>query len=123
MKKLPLLITLGVMILTVLSGCNKSVFNGNRSSNDTQFVEDYSVLNQTEKHEMDLEQGTVIDVSIVNESGHLDVFVTDSNGKEIYKANDATSGDFSIEIPETGKYTFSVTGVDAKGSFSFLVAE
>lgn len=123
MKKFPLLIILGVMILTAFSGCNKPVFNGNRTNNDTQFVEDYTVLNQTEMHEMSLEKGAVINVSIVNKSGHLHVLVTDPSGKEIYQADDASSGDFSLEIPESGTYSFSVTGVDAKGSFSFIVAE
>lgn len=70
-----------------------------------------------------LEKGTSIDVKIEDKSGRVDIRVTDSKDKEIYRGDDASSGSFSLEIPETGTYKFTVTGKKAKGSVSFMAAE
>jgi hypothetical protein len=120
MKKFSLLIVLFISILAITAGCNNQTFDGNRTSNDKQFILDYSVLNKTMTHEMELEKGTVIDVNIKDESGRVDILVTNSGDKEIYRGNDASSCNFSIEVPETGKYKFSVTGSKAKGGVSFI---
>ncbi len=45
------------------------------------------------------------------------------DGEEIYRGDDASSGSFSLEIPKTGTYKFSVTGTNAKGSVSFKIAK
>lgn len=121
MKKFSLIIILSMIILVIVTGCSKQVFNGNRTSNDTQFIMDYSILNRTEKHEMKLEAGVFVDVIIENKSGRVDILVADANGKEIYKGDNASSGKFSFKIPKTDTYKFSVTGSKAKGSVSFKV--
>jgi hypothetical protein len=123
MKKLSLLILISVLTLLIASGCSKQVFNGNRTSNDSQFVMDYTVLSRTETHNMKLEKDTVVNVVIENKSGRLDIVVADAGGREIYKSNNAISGNFSIQIPRSDTYKFSVTGNKAKGSVSFKVAK
>lgn len=115
------LIILSMIILSIVTGCSKQVFSGNRTSNDTQFIMDYSILNRAETHEMKLEEGVFVDVIIENKSGSVDILVADANGKEIYKGDNASSGKFSLNIPKTGTYKFSVTGSKAKGSVSFKV--
>lgn len=72
---------------------------------------------------MVLEEGTTVDVEIHNTSGRVDILVTDSAGESIYKGDDATSGEFSIRIPKTDTYEFSVTGSKARGHVSFIVSE
>ena len=123
MKKFSQLIILGISILMLSTACTKQVFNGSRSSNDTQFILDYSVMNCTKTQEMKLEEGTTVNVIIESNSGRVDILVEDAHREKIYKGDDADSGEFSLKIPKTDTYTFSVTGSNAKGSVSFKVAD
>jgi uncharacterized protein YycO len=124
MKKAPLLVAIVVFILMIASRCGVTpVFNGNRTGNDKEFIMDYTVLNKTDSQEMKLNKDTIVNVEIENKSGRLDIVVTDENGENIYKGDNASSGKFSITIPKDGKYKFSVTGDKAKGSISFKVAQ
>lgn len=122
MKKFSLLTLLALWMLVIVTGCAQPEFNGNRTGNNSQFVMDYTVLSRTETHEMDLQEGDVVNVEIENTSGRLDVQITGPDGQVIYQGDDADSGAFSITIPKTGTYTFSVTGDGARGSVSFIVA-
>ena len=123
MKKLSLSMILCLFILVLTTACTKQVFDGSRSSNDKQFILDYSVMNCTKTQDMKLEEGTTVNVIIENNSGRVDIFVEDAHGEKIYKGDDADSGEFSLKIPKTDTYTFSVTGSNAKGSVSFKVAD
>lgn len=123
MFKKNVLVVLSIMLLFTVTGCGKQVFNGNRISNDTEFIMDYSILNRTESHQMRLNEGTNIDTIIENKSGRLDILIKSENGKQIYVGNNAASGNFTIKIPETDTYIFSITGNNAKGSVSFKVAD
>lgn len=122
MKKFSLLLVLIILILTA-TGCRKQVFDGSRTSNEKQFILDYAILSKSMTHEMELEQGAVIDVVIVNKSGQVDILVTDESGKELYRGDNASSSEFSIEIPEKGTYKFMVIGKKAKGGVSFILEE
>ncbi len=114
---------LSILILVVITGCDQQVFDGNRTSNDVQFIMNYSIMNCTKIHEMNLEEGTIINVIVESKSGRLDILVTGSNGEKIYKADDAASGKFSLNISKTDTYKFIVTGKNAKGSISFKAAQ
>lgn len=124
MKNVLLKIIVGILIFAFMTACSKqSSFDGSRTGNNEQFIMEYNVLNDTQTHEMELEQGVIIDVTIENIKGRLDVIVANVNGGEIYRGNDASSGHFLIEIPKTGTYLFTVTGSKAKGGVSFKIAE
>jgi hypothetical protein len=69
MKNITLLL-LSILLIFIVTGCDKPIFNGNRISNDKEFSMDYSILNKTETHEMILDEGTIVDVNIVNKSGY-----------------------------------------------------
>lgn len=71
---------------------------------------------------MNLKEGANINVIIENKSGRVDILVSNADGKVIYKGDDAASGKFSLKIPKTGIYKFSVNGSKVKGSVSFKVA-
>lgn len=64
-------------------------------------------------------EGATIDVVIENKSGNLDILVSGTNEEKIYKVDKATTGKFSLIIPKTDIYKFSVTGSNASGSVSF----
>ena len=121
MKKFYLLAIICVLLLA--AGCQVQDFAGSRTATETQFLLEYSILNRTEAHEMELQKGTMLRVEIEAISGRTDIILSDENGEEIYRGNDASSGNFSIEIPETNTYRFSVTGSKAKGGVSFTVED
>lgn len=123
MKKFSLVMILSAFILLITTSCEKQVFDGSSTGNDIQFVMNYSTLNCTKTHDMKLEKEAIINVIIENKSGKLDILISDSNGEKIYKSDNATSGNFSIEIPKTDTYKISVTGKKAKGGVSFKVTK
>lgn len=122
MRKCSLLMILIVLTLLIATGCRKQVFIGSSTGNSAKFKLDYSILNSTKTHEIKLKKEATINVIIENKSGELDILVSDSNGEKIYKGDNVTSGKFSIEIPKTDTYKFSVAGSNAKGSVSFTLA-
>jgi hypothetical protein len=123
MKKLSLLMILSLIILLITTGCRKPMFSGNSISNDKQWLLEYSILNSTKTHDIKLEKGASIEVTIENKSGDLDILISDSNQEKIYKGDNATSGQFSVKVPKTDIYKFSVTGINSKGSVSFKVVD
>ncbi len=123
MKRYFLILIISALLIAALAGCQEQVFDGSKTGNDKQFILDYSVLNRTMTHEMELKQGMVIDVNIENRSGRVDILITDANGESIYRGDNASSCSFSIEAQEAGTYHFTVTGSNAKGGIRFVVKE
>jgi hypothetical protein len=123
MKKLSISVILIALILVITTSCSKQVYSGSFTGNDVQFITDYSILNGTKTSEMKLKEGTKINVVIESKSGNVNVLIADANGEKIYKGDNATSGKFSLTVPKTGTYIFSVTGHNAKGGVSFKVAD
>lgn len=110
-------------VLTAVSGCAKPAFEGTRTADNKQFVLEYTMFTGEQTHELELQQGMFIDVSIQAESGRVDIVATGPDDKEIYKGNHASSGNFALEIQQTGTYKISVTGQKAAGGASFIVQE
>lgn len=123
MRKFSLLFIICLLVIMVLTSCRKQIFDGSRTSNDKQFILSYSVLSKTISHEMELAQGTKIDINIEDKSGHVDILITNNNNFEIYKYENASSGDYVFEILESDTYKFFVTGNKAEGGVSFIVEE
>lgn len=123
MKRLYLSAVLFLFMFVIISGCSNVQFSGNSIKNPAEFTMNYSVLNRTETHEMQLKEGAKVGVVIEDKSGRLDILVTGPDGQKIYKADDAASGNFSIIIPKSGTYKFSVKGSKAKGSVSFKAVQ
>ncbi|WP_455718439.1 hypothetical protein [Anaerosporobacter sp.] len=105
-----------------LIGCgnNTSTFTGSKTGNDTQFLVDFDVLNSSVDSSMPLSNGDKIDTTIDIENGKVDILVENENGTVIYRGDDVENGNFTIEITESGNYTFYVTGDKAKGSVHFV---
>jgi hypothetical protein len=107
-------------MILCLSGCQQVNFDGSRTSNEDQYIIEYRVLNKTDSAELQLSAGDVVDVEIVANSGKVDVLVKHSDGTEIYRGNDATTGSFKLDIAKAGTYQFSVSGDNANGSVRFI---
>ena len=121
-KSISLLVTVFIVLITI-SACAKADFVGNEQANYDRWTVEYSTLNTTKTHEMELKAGTEMDVVLSNQAGELDVLVTDGAGNPLYKGNNMGAEIFSITIPADGNYHFSITGVEAQGSVSFTPAE
>ncbi len=122
MRNKAVLIILCLFLFANITGCSEQKFDGSRISNDSQFILEYSVLNEMKTHEIALEKGDILDVSIESLSGSVDIIVVDTKGNEIYRGNDPESCNFKLTVQEKDTYTFKVTGTKAKGSVSFVKA-
>ena len=123
-------IILSVILLVMgllLTGCGrKNTFDGSRISNETErtsgetmFRMEYSILDREESAEMKLTEGDRIQVHISHTSGNVDVIIGENGEELIYKGTEQEKADFILTIPKTGCYHISVTGHRAKGEISF----
>ncbi len=101
-------------------------FDGDRISESGRFALQFERMNMTDSETMALEEGDALHVSWLIESGHVDIVIGMEGKEAVYRANDRPAGDeadFSVEIPQTGTYTITVTAREAKGWIKFLKTE
>ena len=104
----------------LLSGCGRQItFDGSRTSGETMFRMEYSILDREESAELKLTEGDQIQVHISHTAGNVDVIVGENGEEPIYKGTEQENADFILTVPETGCYHISVTGHRAKGEISF----
>lgn len=108
-----------------ISGCDQSQseFEGSRISDERRFILEFDVLNTTLSHEMVLDDNDIIDVVIIRKGGELDILVSGADGQPLYRADDASSSEFALEITKDGLYAFRVTGDHASGKVSFILRD
>ena len=105
----------------LFTGCGgKSTFDGSRTSGETEFRMEYSILNKEESAELKLTEGDQIQVHISHIAGNVDVIVGRNGEAPIYKGTGQENADFILTIPKAGCYLISVTGHRAKGAISFI---
>ena len=104
----------------LLSGCGgKSTFDGSRTSDETGFRMEYSILDKEESAELILTEDDQIQVHISHTAGNVDVIISRDGEEPIYKGTEQENADFILMVPKTGCYRISVTGHLAKGAISF----
>ena len=107
-------------ICLLLSGCGgKTTFDGSKTSDETGFRMEYSILDKEESAELELTEGDQIQVHISHTAGNVDVIVGWNGEDPIYKGTGQKNADFILTVPKTGCYHISVTGHRAKGEISF----
>ncbi len=112
--------TILLAICLLLSGCGgKSTFDGSRTSDETGFRMEYSILDREESDELELTEGDQLRVHLSHTAGNVDVIVGQSGEEPIYKGTAQENADFILTIPKSGSYQISVTGHRAKGEVSF----
>ena len=105
----------------LFTGCGgKSTFDGSRTSGETEFRMEYSILDKEESAELKLTEGDQIQVHISHIAGNVDVIVGRNGEAPIYKGTGQENADFILTIPKAGCYLISVTGHRAKGAISFI---
>ena len=109
-----------LVMCLLFAGCEgKSTFDGSRTSGETEFRMEYSILNKEESAELKLAEGDQLQVSISHTTGNVDVIVGRNGEEPIYKGTGQENADFILTIPQTGAYQISVRGHRAKGKISF----
>ena len=104
----------------LFTGCGgKSTFDGSRTSGETEFRMEYSILDKEESAELKLTEGDQIQAHISHTAGNVDVIVGQEGEEPIYKGTEQENADFILTVPKTGCYHVSVTGHRAKGEVSF----
>ncbi len=107
-------------ICLLLSGCGgKTTFDGSKTSDETEFRMEYSILDKEESAELELTEGDRIQVHISHATGNVDVIVGQNGEEPIYKGTEQENADFILTVPKNGCYHISVTGHRAKGEISF----
>lgn len=107
-------------MLFLLTGCGaKSVFDGSRISNASEFQMEYSVLNREETAALELKAGDQLRITLSHTEGNVDVIVRLEGQEPIYRGNGQQNTEFVLEIAKTGNYHISVSGHQAKGNISF----
>ena len=105
----------------LLTGCGRNnAFDGTRTSSETQFRMEYSILDKEESAELKLTEGDQIQVHMSHTTGNVDVTVGRDGEEPIYKGTGQENADFILTVPETGGYLISVTGHRAKGEVTFF---
>lgn len=117
MKKI--IISILMLLLTVFfTACGFSEFDGSRTGNENRLIMDYRTMNMTDSQELELAEGDRVHFEVVSLSGRVDIILQKNGKTSIYEGSDIPTSSFWIEVEDSGTYTVSVTGRNARGSVS-----
>lgn len=120
MKKITTFLVLCYLFIS-LSACS-SDFDGSRTGNDTQLIMEYTEFNTTDTQDLVVEAGDIIHAEIVVEDGHLSYKIQKDDEEPIAESEGIFfSVEYDFDVEESGTYTVTVTGENAKGSVKFVV--
>lgn len=102
------------ILLLSLTGCTPA-FDGSSAKNTDSYKLDVKVMNCTDSHTFELNQGDTLKILFEAEKGSLNMKITAPDGTVLYQG-DGTVKDFTVEAPMQGVYPIVVTGKNAKGS-------
>lgn len=120
MKRITTIFSAMLLIIS-LSACS-SDFDGSRTGNDTQLIMEYTEFNTTDSQDLVVEAGDIIHAEIVVEDGHLSYKIQKDDDEPIAESEGIFfSVEYDFDVEESGTYTVTVTGEDAKGSVKFVV--
>lgn len=120
MKKITTIFSAVLLILS-LSACSLD-FDGSRTGNDTQLIMEYTAFNTTDSQDLVVEAGDIIHAEIVVEDGHLSYNIQKDDDEPIAESEGIFfSVEYDFDVEESGTYTVTVTGENAKGSVKFVV--
>ena len=120
MKKITTFFSAMLLIIS-LSACS-SDFDGSRTGNDTQLIMEYTEFNTTDTQNLVVEAGNIIHAEIVVEDGHLSYKIQKDDEEPIAESEGIFfSVEYDFDVEESGTYTVTVIGENAKGSVKFVV--
>ena len=106
-----------IAIIISISAC--SATNGSivilENPNGTGFTMDFKKWSSTNKCELSLNKGDVLQIEVVREDGKIALTVSGKNGSEPYTGNNLKTGVFTVTVSEKDRYVIRITGKDATG--------
>lgn len=111
-----------LLLILLLGGCSQSSRYTSNVDNDS-FSLTFYPLNGTRAESFALNTGDLIEVSAAKESGQLGIIIARTGEKPVYQSDalKVSACDFTVEVPEDGTYTITVTGRKAYGSAEFTI--
>lgn len=110
-----IVITVCALLLSLTGCASSSAFDGSSAKNTDSYKLDVKVMNCTDSHTFELNQGDTLKILFEAEKGSLNMKITAPDGTVLYQG-DGTVKDFTVEAPMQGVYPIVVTGKNAKGS-------
>lgn len=107
-------------LLLAFGACASPKFDGSRTGNESQLIMDYAVLNMTDSQVLKLEEGDIVDFAVDSLSGEVDIRLEKEGEEPVYRGKNIPTSVFEVQIEESGSYTLSITGRNAKGSVSVV---
>lgn len=84
--------------------------------NGTEFAMDFKEWSAGNKCELSLRQGDELQLEMIREAGGIALTIRGKNGSEPYTGRDLCSGLFTVTVPETDVYVFTIRGSHATGN-------
>lgn len=113
---LPALLAAGLAVFFLVRGSHDSgSFRGTCVKNPDSYTLDIDHMNGEDSHTLELQAGDALQVHFSLEKGSLKLTITAPDGTEVYAGNGTEAADFTVNIPESGIYTVSVTARNVAG--------
>lgn len=110
---LPLLVLAGAAVFLRCS--NQECFTGSRIKNPDAYLLDIDRMNGTDLHTLELREADALQIHFETEKGALYMEIKAPDGTGIYCGNGQETGNFTVNIPQSGTYTVVVEARRAKG--------
>ena len=101
-----LLLLLLAGIAAFLFCYNQEGFTGSRVKNPDAYLLDIEKMNGTDPHTLELSRGDVLQIQFETEKGNLYMEIKAPDGTAVYRGNGKETTDFTVNIRESGVYTF-----------------
>lgn len=91
-------------------------FNGSVSSNQRELDMDYSILNGTFSHTLELTAGDMLHLELSVDTGTLGVIIQLEGERPIFQNDNLETSQFDLQISQSGSYQVIVTAIKTEGS-------
>lgn len=99
-----------------MSPGNGARFKGSVSSNPQELDMDYSILNGTFAHTLELSAGNMLHLELSVDTGTLGVVIQLEGEGPIYQNDNLETSQFDLQISQSGSYQVTVTATETEGS-------
>jgi len=125
MKKNILLLIVGIILVSIFTGCSSgsyiSIGSFEKNTSSSMYMS-YSKLNGQKSISLKVKKGEVVDVDIdiVTKDGSISLSIFNEEGKSFYKGTDVATSSFVVSLEKEGDYKLTVDAKNHKGSYKVL---
>ena len=114
------LLTLCILGLAVsLTACGRDCFVGSRTAEAGSYRLDIDRMTGTDRFTMELRAGDTLAVQFETVKGSMQMEIKEPDGDTLYAGNGKGVSDFTVNISDSGVYSFIVEAHHAKGTVHF----